>query len=410
MSSSLNIEDIDQLIAPYLIGYKVLTYHTKTFAHPGDNYGSILQGVILKLQKPNGKLEFLDTVAKLLPTNELFTNVFKPERTFRTEISCYALMAPELHILLKNSNVSERDVTDVFPKCYGARTSLSNDTEYVDSNAVLLLENLNNSGYKIAERHTGFDEQHTFVILRDLASFHALGIAERMLKPQNFDLKFRPYLEPFSPELNFTEEMRTKMLHAVMKDIENVVEMTSPIFEKIMKLIDQYQEHRNNLHPRSDTLFTTIVHSDLCPNNIIIHYNNYNVPTKIKILDYQLAQYDSLVHDVSFFLFSNVQTKVLREKFDELLHLYYKQFIHCLELVGCSTDDYSYRKFEDEFNKHGPSQLYHIIMLLRVLYIKKESPKQEFNEGHMSLQNISDETYRDKLNDVIHLFVERGWL
>lgn len=62
----------------------------------------------------------------------------------------------------------------------------------------------------------------------------------------------------------------------------------------------------------------------------------------MKFVDFQLAQYESFVHDIIFFLFSSVDSAVLENDFESFLKIYYDAFIHNLEEVQINTDDYSY--------------------------------------------------------------------
>lgn len=65
-------------------------------------------------------------------------------------------------------------------------------------------------------------------------------------------------------------------------------------------------------------------------------------PIGVKIVDFQIAQYGSLVHDIIFLLFSSVDVKVLEENYYNFLSIYYKAFVQSLRDVDVDTSGYSY--------------------------------------------------------------------
>lgn len=67
-----------------------------------------------------------------------------------------------------------------------------------------------------------------------------------------------------------------------------------------------------------------------------------NLPKQVKLIDFQMAHYESLVYDLIFFMFSSLEIQVLEYHTDELLLFYYNAFVKCLEKVGVSTQDYSF--------------------------------------------------------------------
>lgn len=65
-------------------------------------------------------------------------------------------------------------------------------------------------------------------------------------------------------------------------------------------------------------------------------------PLKVKIVDFQIAQYGSLVHDIIFVLFSSVDVNVLEDNFYNFLTIYYNAFIQTLRSVNVDTSNYTY--------------------------------------------------------------------
>jgi len=61
----------------------------------------------------------------------------------------------------------------------------------------------------------------------------------------------------------------------------------------------------------------------------------------VKIVDFQIAQYGSLVHDIIFLLFSSVDVNVLEENYKNFMTIYYNAFIQTLRTVNVDCSNYS---------------------------------------------------------------------
>lgn len=65
-------------------------------------------------------------------------------------------------------------------------------------------------------------------------------------------------------------------------------------------------------------------------------------PTQLKLIDFQTAQFDSVVHDLIAFLFTSVSTRILEDNYHSLLTFYFNAFIDTLLKVGVNSNAYSY--------------------------------------------------------------------
>lgn len=150
--NSFQIKKLDELIHKFIDeDRKISKSKIKRLTAPGENFGSIMLKVDLVLKDNRGETEELSIVAKMLPTSEFFQQVFNVQVSFKLEVAFYEVVVPTLQDFQREQGVKE--VIDFFPKFYGARNNL-NGTGKVDEDAVLLLENLKNSGKKITSRIT----------------------------------------------------------------------------------------------------------------------------------------------------------------------------------------------------------------------------------------------------------------
>ncbi|XP_055376447.1 uncharacterized protein LOC129608768 [Condylostylus longicornis] len=396
-------------------GSKVISYTSKYLTKPGDNYGSCMLAVTANIKHSNGLNEILELVVKMPPTNELYWKIFEPQRTCLTENLVYNVLIPILKQIQLDAKITNNDdLLNVFPKCYGTRISLLSDTNIVDKNAILILENLVSLGYKVADRLESFDYKHTIIALRDLAKFHALPMSLRILKPKIFKENIMPYLRRFDITKNFGKDLNDKLIKNAKKDIESLKDFSSEAFmKKVDYFIDNSCKYMANTNECEDSLFTTIAHYDFWVNNMMFLYDKDENPVKIKILDFQIAQYESLAHDVIFFIFTSVKSELIQEQYDHFLKVYYDEFTKCLLLLGCDTSGYSFEKFMDEIKRIAPVQFFHIISMFKIIFIEKHGLPDDFsdmNENTLDNENAYSDKYFNKLKEFLKFYTKRGYL
>nr|CAI5854407.1 unnamed protein product [Callosobruchus analis] len=95
----------------------------------------------------NGKQETMHLVAKKMPTLKMIQEIFNIQVTYKKEVAFYMKMVPALQEFQREMGV--KNVINCFARCYGARISLNRDSDTVDEDAALILENLHSSGKKL---------------------------------------------------------------------------------------------------------------------------------------------------------------------------------------------------------------------------------------------------------------------
>lgn len=141
-----NIKNLENLLQPH-IGEETKITDTKisSLTAPGDNYGSVILKLDITLQKNNNDPEEeLNVIAKTIPRAELFQKIFNIQVTFKNEIAFYDVIVPTLKNFSLEYKV--RYESELFPKFLGGRINLSNESDVVDEDGVILLENLNMAG------------------------------------------------------------------------------------------------------------------------------------------------------------------------------------------------------------------------------------------------------------------------
>lgn len=141
---TMKIEKLDELISDYVDKSKKLK-DTKIcrLTKPGENFGSLMLKVDLTFEDDKKETTEVKVVAKLLPNLEFFQKLFNVQVTFKLEKAFYDTIIPTLNAFQYNHG--PRNVLECFPKFYGARLNI-NGSDKVDSDAVILLENLKEKG------------------------------------------------------------------------------------------------------------------------------------------------------------------------------------------------------------------------------------------------------------------------
>lgn len=128
---------------------QVLDFATDKLVNFGDNYSSSIVKLVVDIKKqPDGPSERLDLVAKMLPQLEYL----------RKQMQAYDILAKEIffydHIIPAYDQLGDSDL-DITPKFYGGRLTSKPTEAAFDESAVLLLENLKEKGYAMADRSKG---------------------------------------------------------------------------------------------------------------------------------------------------------------------------------------------------------------------------------------------------------------
>ncbi|XP_064546533.1 uncharacterized protein LOC135434085 isoform X1 [Drosophila montana] len=399
------ITELHKVIEPHLKGATLESYESLYLTKPGDNYGSIMLAINAKVKQSNDIIEDLPLIAKLPPlTNDLYWQIFQPERTCITENAVYKYLAPELEKLQLESGVLPIHLFDGFPRYFGSRISLSTDTNKVDRDAVLVQENLTARGYKPGNRHKPYDLQHTVLILHYMAQFHALPLALRLKKPKVFEQNVLPYFKKFNMGDNMGPDTKDVLNDETLNDVKDVCKGDDGVYKRVKELLDIFDNFQATKYVE-DGPWTSIAHMDLWINNMMVKYDDAGLPAKLKIVDFQIAQYESVVHDLIFLLLSSVDTLVLEENYYHFLRIYYEAFVQSLHTVNVDTKNYSYEAFLKEVQRVAHIQVPHALFMTKVLLADNNTLPTDYKDVDLTVltKNRGGEKILAKISEILRL-------
>ncbi|XP_070133035.1 uncharacterized protein [Drosophila bipectinata] len=392
------IINFSQVLEPHLSGARLLSYRVSSLTQPGDNYGSVLLAIDAQLELPGGSLSEKQLVAKVPPRDPKFWQFFQPERTCLTENAVYQILAPAVTALQTEAGIQEESHFAGFPRYYGSRISLNPNSSKVDENAVLVLENLRSSHFVPGQRLRPLDMDHSRMALQYLAEFHALPVALRQLKPHVFQEQVIPFFQKFDWHAA-APEWKAVMKAETLEDIRRATNNDPVLVSRVRELSDKFFEFLASPPDRPDGPFSSIIHCDYWINNLMFQYDAADKPTRLKIIDFQTAQYDSVGHDIIAFLLSSVDTAIVEIHFEHMLEIYYEALEACLRRVGADLSGYRYSEFRAEVKRVAYLQVPHAIFMTRFILADSASEKELSDV----LRNPGSERIARKLSQILSL-------
>ncbi|RZC37802.1 EcKinase and/or DUF1679 domain containing protein [Asbolus verrucosus] len=405
------IEKLDELLKDFLGHSKTVTGHETTrLTALGENYGSTMLALKIDVQQEEKK-EKLEAVGKVPPPGEFIQRMFNTPITFRNEINFYKIIVPELENFLAESGI-ENNYLDCFPMFYGARLNLTNK-EYADNEAVLLLENLKVLGYEVGDRNSGFDLKTTELILKALAKFHAVPIAMKILKPEIFRKRIKPFFTPYKV-FDMDANMQAGVVEKNIKIVEGIDDCKQYV-PKVERALNS--SHQFFLHPKNSPLFirepfATIIHTDAWVNNFMVLFNK-DEPASCKIVDFQLLEYGSPARDIIFFIFTSVQIQIVQQHYNELISLYHRSLIEVLDKLKCDTSSLSLEEFHQEITLVSKEcEFFHCMVMLEPLHATKDSIKEldQYNEEDMTREKEIPQKHKEKASFIVKQFINRNFI
>lgn len=410
----LSRQDLEALLRPTLGRQLVVeSFTSKLLTQPGENYGSTMLDieVTIRHEKDETSSHNLSLVAKLVPPSKFLRKIFDSPITFCKEITCYTSLKLEYEKLQTEMCIPKDKFLDVFTKCYGARTTMSEEIgDKADENAAILLENLKTLNYRLGDRTVGMDLKHVQLVVSKLACFHALSVALKLLKPQVFKETVLKACQPHNK--GFDEaEIKTSSLK-ILKIIETIpgCDVYLQKVQRGLELADQIGLNPSLCPPREP--YATFSHTDLWVNNMMFCYDsdNENYPVGVKFLDFQGNAYDSPVKDLLFFLHTSAAEGVTANNYDELIRLYHQNFTDCLKGVGCDITPFTFQLLLDEIDIFAPSEVHHVLYMLLVISADKTDAVEQSGVDIETFYQNPSETYKRKAKEYITDYVQRGWL
>jgi hypothetical protein len=350
----------------------VIHMDVKAAVSKGENYLSTLYRIMVECNENNGgngvNKYFL--ILKTLPQGELLQKLVSESRSFEKELQMYGTTLPAMYC---TTNTKLHPLSARYMP-----TKMKN---------ILVLEDLQNLGYKMANRHTGLDLEHCQMTVRALARFHAASVALYKSDPACMDM----YSEGIFVD---TEEVRERMgkhfsytMEAVASEIEKW-----PGYEhyanKIRKIIPTgVDEIIKVVQPKKDFM-NVLNHGDCWVNNIMFHYcPKTGKVDDIRLVDFQLARFSSPALDLQYFLCTSTNDEVRFLQRDHLLSEYHAELRDTLEALNLDPNQLKLQQLKEDFEE---KEVFGLLIVFTTLWAMLANPSEAPDFSKLKEEDVND--------------------
>lgn len=286
----------------------------------GDNYiGQVLRIQVEYIRKNKNKKRSI--IAKALPQTDLSKEFKKNFDVFTTEMN---MLSETLELLYKELNAkieSER----FFPYTYYS------DVE----NSIIFMEDLKADGYILRDRKLSLDLEHVLLVIKAVAKMHASSYLLFRKNPTHKE----KYLQWFWKRCDsaFPAQVVDGSFNYVIKFLN-----LYPISEEDKNIFRSFEGKLSDLmtetYERKESNFNVLLHGDCWTTNIMFKYVNDEV-SSVKLLDYQVSNYNALGLDLNYFLFTSAMEYVKIRHLEDVFKTYYDTFVGITGEIEGFTED-----------------------------------------------------------------------
>lgn len=298
----------------------VISHEVARGSAAGENYSTDIFRITVHYTR-RGQPETRSLVVKAVPNKEEYIRLTSESGMFRREELALSSAVPSMHHLLEEASPSQ--FRPFSPKCL-----------YRNSNPdAIVMEDLKEQGFKLPKRTLGLDMDHSMLVMRKLATFHASSVVLHEKNPQ--------IIQPFYEHINEKIKGCIYMFFGRgMKSFANEVESWPDYKDRYAKKLQDIAEKTTDfmteiIIKRDDNEFNVFRHGDLWLNNMMFLYSDEtgkNVED-VRFLDYQCCHFGDPATDILYFLSTSVSTDLLDEH-DKLVEEYYVTLKQTLTLLG----------------------------------------------------------------------------
>lgn len=133
-----------------------------------------------KTDKKTTKEDELHLLCKLQPTNPERRKEFMSDVVFEREVLAYTEIIPLLVAFQREKGLTEGECFTAFPKCYAAVADAAK------GEFALIMEDLRARGFVLWPKTKSFDIDHARTVIENLAKYHAISVALRDQRPDEY--------------------------------------------------------------------------------------------------------------------------------------------------------------------------------------------------------------------------------
>lgn len=293
---------------------RVLSVRTEPAVKPGENFTSRIVRAKVEVVLGCGRVTRRKVIIKKIVGSEK-TCPKEISEAFRLESFAFDKILTRCYDLMEENDAP---YAQFWPDCMFA------------SSRLIILEDLGRSGFEMAKRQTGLDEDHARLAVINLARLHSLSWMVAA-DGDSTCKKLPSYIQAWDGPLEMWFSLPLRILADFIRDewgpswsrVEKKIRcMSSDIAPTIKRL---YSEP----HPVS-----VVCHGDCWVNNMMFRRGADGKPVEQKLIDFQTVFYNSYAWDLAYFLHTSMNGRRLADSYGSLIRTYSDEFSRNLTLCG----------------------------------------------------------------------------
>ncbi|EDW37455.1 GL26274 [Drosophila persimilis] len=316
-------------------GVQLLSIHIRMGSSTGENYCSQIYRTKVVYRLPGQADQHMMFIVKSIPRVES-VEFIEDLQVYLKEKVTYHDVLPRLELLMKCKR-------RFGPKLFQCLKQPEN---------TLVFEDLGHSGFVMASRESGLNEEHCRLVMERLAEFHATSMALAVLDPHIFEAYSDGMLSPNG--LAKDDGMLMRFFADNGEELHTVVS-SWPGYERIAEKIGKYMKNQRSNLVRAQALqakeIRVLNHGDLWVNNLLFKYDNAKRPQDLIFIDFQLSVWGSPGIDLNYFFYTSLSLEVLRHNRPMLLRTYHTRLSETLLNLDLGIPVPSYEQILEEVHR-----------------------------------------------------------
>ncbi|XP_050499204.1 uncharacterized protein LOC126879902 [Diabrotica virgifera virgifera] len=303
---------------------------------------------------------------------------------------------------------------------FNSVTKIQNYSD-VEGSQCLIMENLKTGGYQLWDKTIPLTPEHMEKVIQEYARFHAVSFAMKHKNPKLFE----ELTSPIERSIFDNEDMISSVdksisyVTTLFKNVYEAIEGDTHLTEYAKEIETKLPQHLWEGIRRKDVK-CVVSHGDCWCNNFMFKYKepqNRVTPSKICIIDWQLASLNSPLYDFAYFFLVHADKETLN-KYEEYLDLYYNTLSKQLENFDCDPQEvFPYATFEEHANFYGFYQVLIAIIVLKIMLCESEDAP-EFSDALEDMDKMiagmefdvkNKEVYHNRLKDLFEFLNSRNF-
>lgn len=250
----------------------------------GDSYASMMYrvGTYFSDGKQPNVVQFRSYIVKTLPELDIAIEKLGADNynVQTKEMDMYQHILPEFKRLLQSINEDH----EIFPNCLAVDKDLD----------VIVLEDLAEKAFVMADRTKGLDREHILMALRKMARMHAASAVMYLKSPKaisSFDTGF------FTRKTDVFQVMFNSLCDGLVEEMKTW-EGFEYYAEKLPSVRKSLVKNAQRAFDCDDGDFHVLTHGDLWTNNLMYRYDETGAPIDSVLLDFQFTCYGSPALDL----------------------------------------------------------------------------------------------------------------